>query len=144
LINIGFLKSVSPIFDFSKIEKNSELSILTNPQPDNANYNELKIGKNIKIKLVCDFYQGPISGEAHVLNLQSMNDSSAVFNVELPIKKSTGEGLNRLLDAIRNKVIEPNAHIVTIYSIKIFGFGGTDNAGVQILEPITYHSPSKN
>jgi hypothetical protein len=73
-----------------------------------------------------------------------MNDSSAVFNVELPIKKSTGEGLNRLLDAIRNKVIEPNAHIVTIYSIKIFGFGGADNAGVQILEPITYYSPSKN
>lgn len=66
LINIGFLKSVSPIFDFNKVETNSELSNPTNPLHKNADYNESKIGKDIKIELVCDFCKGPISGEAHV------------------------------------------------------------------------------
>ena len=66
LVNIGFLKSVSPVFDFSKIESNSESSKFTNPNLDNNDYNKHRIGKNTKIKLVCDFCEGPISGEAHI------------------------------------------------------------------------------
>jgi Lrp/AsnC family leucine-responsive transcriptional regulator len=67
LINIGFLKSVSPIFDSSKIEKNYQLNSSTKTDSNNLHYNsELKIGKNTKIKLICDFCEGPISGEAHV------------------------------------------------------------------------------
>lgn len=66
LINIGFLKSVSPIFDFSKIENNIELNKVTNPHPDNNYDNKSRIGKNTKIKLICDFCEGPISGEAHI------------------------------------------------------------------------------
>jgi Lrp/AsnC family leucine-responsive transcriptional regulator len=65
LVNIGFLKSVSPIFDFSKIENNFELNRITNLQPDNNDIKS-KIAKNTKIKLECDFCEGPISGEAHV------------------------------------------------------------------------------
>ena len=66
LVNIGFLKSVSPVFDFSKIESNSESSKFANPHPDNNEHNKQRIGKNTKIKLVCDFCEGPISGEAHI------------------------------------------------------------------------------
>ncbi len=66
LVNIGFLKSVSPVFDFSKIESNSESSKFSNPHLDNNDYNKHRIGKNTKIKLVCDFCEGPISGEAHI------------------------------------------------------------------------------
>lgn len=66
LINIGFLKSVSPIFDFSKIETSVELNKVTNSYPDNNDDNKPRIGKNTKIKLICDFCEGPISGEAHV------------------------------------------------------------------------------
>ena len=66
LINIGFLKSVSPIFDFSKIENNIELNRVTNSYPDNNDDNKSRIGKNTKIKLICDFCEGPISGEAHI------------------------------------------------------------------------------
>ena len=66
LVNIGFLKSVSPVFDFSKIESNFESSQFANPHPDANDYNKHRIGKNTKIKLVCDLCEGPISGEAHV------------------------------------------------------------------------------
>ena len=66
LINIGFLKSVSPIFDFDKIENDFESSKLANPYPENNDKNKHKIGKNTKIKLICDLCEGPISGEAHV------------------------------------------------------------------------------
>lgn len=66
LVNIGFLKSVSPVFDFSKIEGNFESSKLANPQPYNDDYDKHRIGTNTKIKLVCDLCKGPISGEAHI------------------------------------------------------------------------------
>jgi Lrp/AsnC family leucine-responsive transcriptional regulator len=66
LINIGFLKSVSPIFDFNKIENDFDSSKFANPYPDKNDYNKHKIGKNTKIKLICDFCEGPISGEAHI------------------------------------------------------------------------------
>lgn len=66
LINIGFLKSVSPIFDFSKIEADADSNKLTNLHSENSDYNKSKIGKNMKIKLICDFCEGPISGDAHV------------------------------------------------------------------------------
>jgi DNA-binding Lrp family transcriptional regulator len=67
LINIGFLKSVSPIFDWSKIEKNTNLQ-LSKATSTVRNYdnNKSKIGKNMKIKLQCDLCEGPISAEAHV------------------------------------------------------------------------------
>jgi DNA-binding Lrp family transcriptional regulator len=66
LINIGFLKSVSPVFDFSKIETNFEINKITNPSVRNDDKNKSKIAKNTKIKLVCDLCDGKISGEAHI------------------------------------------------------------------------------
>lgn len=66
LVNIGFLKSVSPIFDFSKIESNFESNKIANSHPHNNDYNKHRIGKNTKIRLVCDFCEGPISGKAHI------------------------------------------------------------------------------
>src|SRR5574339_213872 len=66
LINIGFLKSVSPIFDFNKIENDPESRKFANPFSENNDYNNYEIGKNTKIKLICDLCEGPISGEAHV------------------------------------------------------------------------------
>jgi DNA-binding Lrp family transcriptional regulator len=65
LINIGFLKSVSPVFDFTKIENNFEMSEFTN-HDSNSDDSKSKIGKNTKIRLVCDFCEGPILGEAHI------------------------------------------------------------------------------
>ena len=64
LINIGFLKSVSPIFDFSKIESNLETNRVVDPSYVSSK--TLEIGKSAKIKMVCDLCKGPISGKAHM------------------------------------------------------------------------------
>ena len=63
LVNVGFIKSVTPIIDLQKIEKNNPLYGLQASIP--------KIQKNIKkgtkIMLDCDYCQGYISGNPHVL-----------------------------------------------------------------------------
>ena len=64
LVNVGFIKSVTPIIDLQKIEKNSSSSVL---QADNSNEVRKKIKKGAKIMLDCDYCQGYISGNPHVL-----------------------------------------------------------------------------
>jgi Lrp/AsnC family leucine-responsive transcriptional regulator len=70
LVNIGFINSVSPIFDFGVVEE----AVLDNgDQNKNTEHNNpkylqqlgdvrSKIKKGIKIKLDCGFCQGPIVG----------------------------------------------------------------------------------
>ena len=91
LVNVGFIKSVSPIFDFDMVEKenilkpaleeeqnkpnddsgtkedenrkNNNDNSRINPQQQDA---RLKIKKGLKIKLDCEFCKGPITSHPHV------------------------------------------------------------------------------
>lgn len=77
LINVGFIKSVSPIFDFGVVEgdvfekeeqgrRNSRQQYKPqhiHQQPEDANS---RIKKGMKIKLDCEFCRGPIAGYLHV------------------------------------------------------------------------------
>lgn len=88
LVNVGFIKSVSPILDFDIIERNvvkpelqkdnnTKSKVLDNEdkikkkqqynnqqeQPQDTKY---RIKKGIKIKLDCEFCKGPITGDPHV------------------------------------------------------------------------------
>jgi Lrp/AsnC family leucine-responsive transcriptional regulator len=63
LVNVGFIKSVTPIIDLQKIEKNISLPGL---QAGNSKVQK-KIKKGTKIMLDCDYCQGYISGNPHVL-----------------------------------------------------------------------------
>jgi hypothetical protein len=69
----------------------------SNPYPHSNYYNKNKIGKNTKIELICDFCEGPISGD---------NDFFAVFSVEPLIRKSIGEGLNHLREDMKKKELQ--------------------------------------
>ena len=88
LVNVGFIKSVSPILDFDIIENESIL----NPAPEEKQNKDnkdsrvkenqkkkndkqsiyqqqqdrFKIKKGLKIKLDCEFCNGPISAHPHV------------------------------------------------------------------------------
>ena len=64
LVNVGFIKSVTPIVDLQKIEKSVPISEL---QVDNQNQFQKKIKKGTKITLDCDFCEGSITGKPHVL-----------------------------------------------------------------------------
>jgi DNA-binding Lrp family transcriptional regulator len=88
LVNVGFIKSVSPILDFNIVEGNvvkPELQkgnngnskvmynedITKNKQQYNNQQKSLqdikyRIKKGIKIKLDCEFCKGPITGDPHV------------------------------------------------------------------------------
>jgi DNA-binding Lrp family transcriptional regulator len=75
LVNIGFIKSVSPIFDFGIVEdgvldygdqskyKDHNNSQYLQQQREDV---KSKIKKGIKIKLDCEFCKGPIAGHLHV------------------------------------------------------------------------------
>lgn len=75
LVNVGFIKSVSPIFDFDVVE---ERVLDSTDQSKNKGHNnsqflkqqlgdvKSRIKKGIKIKLDCEFCRGPIEGHPHV------------------------------------------------------------------------------
>lgn len=71
LVNTGFIKSISPIFDFGIIENelprveevNKEYSHRYSQQMRDT---RSRIRKGIKIKLDCEFCEGPIEGRPHI------------------------------------------------------------------------------
>ncbi|HKG90063.1 MAG TPA: AsnC family transcriptional regulator [Nitrososphaeraceae archaeon] len=89
LVNVGFIKSVSPILDFDIVERNVVKPELQKDNNGNSRvienedktkkkkqYNsqqqeqlqdtKFRIKKGIKIKLDCEFCKGPITGNPHV------------------------------------------------------------------------------
>ena len=88
LVNVGFIKSVSPILDFNIVERNVVKPELQKGNNGNSKvidnedkttkkkqYNnqqeqlqdaKYRIKKGIKIKLDCEFCKGPITGDPHV------------------------------------------------------------------------------
>ncbi len=88
LVNVGFIKSVSPILDFDIIERNvvrpelqkgnnTNSKVIDNEEKTKKKqqYNnqqeqfqdaKIRIKKGIKIKLDCEFCKGPITGDPHV------------------------------------------------------------------------------
>ncbi|HZA63866.1 MAG TPA: AsnC family transcriptional regulator [Nitrososphaeraceae archaeon] len=90
LVNVGFIRSVSPIFDFDMVEKENILKPALeeeqnkptedssakdenkkNNNNDNSRINQQqqdssKIKKGLRIKLDCEFCKGPITSHPHV------------------------------------------------------------------------------
>jgi DNA-binding Lrp family transcriptional regulator len=88
LVNVGFIKSVSPIFDFDMVEKENLLKTTLEDEnkgdedsrakeDENRKNNNnlriiqqqdgrLKLKKGLKIKLDCEFCKGPIISHPHV------------------------------------------------------------------------------
>ena len=85
LVNVGFIKRVTPVFDFNQIDKEVEDNLVQIQgiknnmiKKDKENSNEdifkteidkikTKITTGLAIKMVCDFCEGPISGKPKVL-----------------------------------------------------------------------------
>ncbi|CAN5524763.1 hypothetical protein BH18THE2_BH18THE2_43190 [soil metagenome] len=86
LVNVGFIKSVSPILDFDIIENKSILKPALENEQDSKDFrvkenqfkkndkqglyqqqqDRYKIKKGLKIKLDCEFCKGPIPAHPHV------------------------------------------------------------------------------
>jgi len=77
LVNIGFLKSISPVFDFSKIDPSSinheiRKNIQTELNLIEPNISDKLVTEDLEILLKCDFCEGPISGKTHVLKFANI------------------------------------------------------------------------
>ena len=75
LINVGFIKSVSPIFDFGVVEENvfenedqgrNKKQYSLQSMHQRLGDAKSRIKKGMKIKLDCEYCKGPIAGHPHV------------------------------------------------------------------------------
>ena len=70
LVNIGFIKSVSPILDFKKVDYSDNLAtdnMLSQATKNKREESENNIEEGMVILLKCDFCGGPISGKTQVM-----------------------------------------------------------------------------
>ena len=70
LLNIGLIKSVSPILDLGKLE-NKTGKHLENISSQAIKHHDVKISKNMILKMACDYCQGPVSAKPHILKIKN-------------------------------------------------------------------------
>jgi Lrp/AsnC family leucine-responsive transcriptional regulator len=104
LVNIGFIKSVSPIFDFKKVEYSSSSTDNINKQEfehmkkslqqqrQNRQSTKIqdKIKKGILVKLKCDFCKGPILGEPPIMKFANYERFFCCNSCKFDYKKKYG------------------------------------------------------
>jgi len=93
LVNVGFIKSVTPIVDLQKIEKNISISEM---QADNQKQFQKKIKKGTKIMLNCDFCQGSVAGNPHVLKFANYERFFCCSSCKSEYKKKYGARIEAL------------------------------------------------
>ncbi len=103
LVNIGFIKSVSPLLDFKKVNYNDNLQInnMMLQTTTNRNISENKIKKGMGIQLKCDFCSGPISGKTHVFKFANFERFFCCTECRSAYKKKYSgriEGLTKRYD----------------------------------------------
>ncbi|MGI0076272.1 MAG: AsnC family transcriptional regulator [Nitrosopumilaceae archaeon] len=69
LVNMGVLKSVSPIFDMKKLKI---VSNFDTAKVNNANHRTHEIGRRVSIKIPCDYCKGKIHEKPSVLKFANM------------------------------------------------------------------------
>jgi len=93
LVNVGFIKSVTPIVDLQKIEKNISISEM---QADNQKQFQKKIKKGVKIMLNCDFCKGSVAGNPHVLKFANYERFFCCRSCKSEYKKKYGGRIEAL------------------------------------------------
>jgi DNA-binding Lrp family transcriptional regulator len=93
LVNVGFIKSVTPIVDLQKIEKNISISEM---QADNQKQFQKKIKKGVKIMLNCDFCEGSVAGNPHVLKFANYERFFCCSSCKSEYKKKYGARIEAL------------------------------------------------
>lgn len=68
LVNVGLIKSVSPVIDLGMLENKTEKR-LEHIKAKTAKPHQAKITKDMILKMTCDLCQGPISDKPHPLKI---------------------------------------------------------------------------
>lgn len=68
LVNVGLIKSISPVIDLGMLENKTEKH-LENIKTKSTKRHDVKITKDMILKMTCDLCKGPISNKPHVLKI---------------------------------------------------------------------------
>jgi len=68
LVNVGVIKSVSPVIDLGMLENKTEKRLESIKTKSTKKHN-MKITKNMILKMTCELCKGPISDKPHVLKI---------------------------------------------------------------------------
>ncbi|MCV0411961.1 AsnC family transcriptional regulator [Nitrosarchaeum sp.] len=68
LVNVGLIKSISPIIDLGMLEDKTE-KYFENIKTRSTKKHDVKITKNMILKMTCDLCKGPILDKPHVLKI---------------------------------------------------------------------------
>jgi Lrp/AsnC family leucine-responsive transcriptional regulator len=68
LVNVGLIKSISPVIDLGLLEDKTEKR-LENIKAKTAKHQPVKITKDMILKMTCDLCEGPIQDKPHVLKI---------------------------------------------------------------------------
>ncbi len=67
LVNVGLIKSVSPVIDLGMLENKTEKRLENIAK--STKKQDVKITKDMILKMTCDLCKGPISDKPHVLKI---------------------------------------------------------------------------
>lgn len=91
LVHIGFIKSVSPIFNFKKVVclNNREIYSIKSESPIKSKQNvNNKFGEGMAIRVKCNYCSGPIYGKTHILKFAGFERFFAVLDANLLLKRN--------------------------------------------------------
>lgn len=107
LVNIGFIKSVSPILDFKKVDYSDNLAtnnMMLQPIKNQKEESKNKIKKGMEILLKCDFCRGPISGRTHVLKFANFERFFCCTECRFSYKKKYSGRIEALMKTHTNNI----------------------------------------
>lgn len=91
LVNLGFIKSVSPVLDLSKLDKKSKKQI------KQSDYKTLpKLDENYRIKITCDYCDGPVMAKPTVLKFANLERFFCCSSCKMLYKEKYGGRIKSL------------------------------------------------
>lgn len=106
LVNVGLIKSVSPIIDLGLLEDKTEKH-LENIKTKATKHQPAKITKNMILKMTCDLCEGPISDKPHVLKIANFERFFCCSTCRTTYKEKY-KGRIEALDQKNEKLYHPN------------------------------------
>lgn len=70
LVSSGLIKSISPIIDMSRIDKKAIDKI--NPKLLETKAQKIDLGKQMQLKLSCEYCKGPIGSKPHIIKFANI------------------------------------------------------------------------
>ena len=99
LVNLGFIKSISPVLDLSKLDKKSKNHI---KKSDRKTPSKLYLDTNQDIKVTCDYCDGMVMGKPTVLKFAKFERFFCCSSCKTLYKEKHAGRINSILNKEEN------------------------------------------